>query len=665
MQKITISVLCLLALLLNGWLASTHWVRAGVERELAKVIIALQERVQVTHGPVNVNLWDRSVAIPDIVMQPRGVGGPTVTVAGVTAFSVDRTGGTVVAGRVTINELRISGQLPSNAASRAHYFLPTATLTGVSARVDSAVSGAEGLNVTSLHVPELKMSMILQTKTLIDQTLSKIEVGAVKDGKIGRVSVGHSAITTTLIGEAPLLLEITDGNLADLDVGLIAGLFDGIVPAASEVSRYKTVLRYGSTGAMTVYRDGAVAATCSSLELSNVAVDASRSGNAVRALKSVQPAAGQRLSRKQEQAMQDAVDTIYENVAADWLKMNGLTWAPGTLPVGRGQGSIATLQMRDLIDGKLEQLHINGLDAITFPDMPTFSPSHDSVVVGRSSFHKLNLVELTRLPARLLTSSMKLPSAAILWPLAIRLFEGIEAERVFITTGLQPEGMGIERLSAAWGPVIGQTPTSGQARGLFSLPVASSPVPINWLSSIGLSRVHVNFEGQWKWQEATKSLDLGLADFSIADVGSVHGKLHLANVSRLALIARPDLMPAAIQAITFGSVDLVVRDQGVLAMLGKDPTLAATAQRTMAQFTASIGRNAPSGPFIKASETAIPGTSPANRTIQLTAQPGQRLMVTLAPIVPISIGSVLSSGKSGDDLLRMLATQIDARATMN
>jgi hypothetical protein len=669
MKKMTVSALCLLALLANGWLVATHFMQSRIERGISQLIAAVPLLAQATHGPVTVNLWDRSIYIPDVVIAPGGAeDGAKTTIASISAFDVDSSGGLLTVARVVINDARSWrrpwSQLPSNSMSRALYLLPTATIEGIAFRANSPNSLMGELTVTSVSVPELKTSTILQSKTLIDEAHTNINVSAVRDGKIGIVRVGHSAITTSLIGENPLLLEINDLNFGDLDLGLIASLFDSATPTASGSIRYKPVLRYGSTGAITVYRDGVVAATCASLELSSVAIDLSRSGTAVGALKAAQPTAGQRLTRKQEQAMQDAVVTLYENVAADWFKMNGLTWAPGALPVGRGQGSIATLQMHDLIDGKIARLHITGLDAITFPDTPSFSPSHDSLVVGRSTFQNLNLVELTRLPARLVTSSMKLPPATTLWPLAIRLFDGIDAEKVFITTGLQRDGMGIDQLTAAWGPVIGQTPTSGHVRARFSLPIDYAEISV--FGRTGLRNAAFNLDGRWRWLETAKTMDFGPLEIVIAGIGSARTTLQLTNVTRMALIARPDLMPAAIQAITLGPVDITLRDQGLLKLLGNDPNFAAQRQRTIARAQVLIGGDGHSAPLVKASEQAVAHNwvAFADRVAEFLAQPSQQLTLTLTPMAVLSLGSMLSSGTSGDDFVRRLVTQIDTRASV-
>jgi hypothetical protein len=658
-NRLMIGIVCLLALLVNGWIATTIWVQARIEREVSYAVSTLRsELVLAAHGPVAVNLWDRSVVIPNIVLRPRGADGAVLTIGSLTAFDVSKSDGVLSARRIAITDLLASGPLPSNPATRGHVLVPGAWIDGVSWQLDT--SPTTGFSAQSVSVPDIRSSTILQSKTIIEQTHRDITVRSVRKGKIGTVDIGQSAITASMFGENPVLVEIIDASLADIDIGLMAGLFEETALKPSDADRYKTVLRYGSTGAMTVYREGAVAATCASLELSNLAIDASRSGTAVRVLKEAQPTAGQRLSRKQEQAMQDAVVTLYENVATDWLKINGLTWAPGTLPVGRGQGSIATLQMHNLIDGKLARLLITGLDAITFPDTPTFSPAHDSLVVGRSAFHNLNLVELTRLPARLVTSSMKLPSTAILWPLAVRLFDGIDAEKVFVTTGLQRDGIGIDQLSAAWGPVIGQTPTSGQLRTTLSIPVDESPAPTSWLSRAGLGRANISLDGQWEWREATKTLAFGPVNMSVAGIGSASATLQLTNVTRMALIARPDLMPAAIQAITLGPIDMTVRDQGLLMLLGKDPRFPVQRQRTVSQYQMLVGGTGDNRLSVKATETAA--TPPWASVADFLAQPGQRLTLTITPTASVSLGSLLLSGKSGDDLIRQLATQIDARA---
>jgi hypothetical protein len=314
-----------------------------------------------------------------------------------------------------------------------------------------------------------------------------------------------------------------------------------------------------------------------------------------------------------------------------------------------------------LADGKLGQLLISGLDAITFPDVPTFSPSHDSIAVGRSTLKGLNVVELSRLPTRILASSIKRSSAAIWWPLVVRLIEGLDVERAYVTSGLQHDGMGIDQLSASWGPVIGQTPTAGQLRARFSLPLDGAAADNSLLIRTGLNRADISLDSRWSWREATKTFDFGPIELSMADIGSATARLRLTNVTRMALIGRPDLMPAAIQAVTLGPIDMTVRDQGLLKRLGADPAFAAQRQQTVAQYRTLVG-----GSLVNiGSASTPPWAAVADGVAQFLAQPGGRMTLALTPTMPVSLGSLISSEKSGDDLWRHLATQIDARATVN
>jgi hypothetical protein len=659
MKKLMIGVLCLLALLVNGGFAATHWVQTRIERTIDQTIAGLQPALaQAAHGPVVVNLWDRSVSIRDIVLRSRGAdGAAATTIASLTAFDVDSAGGVLTARKVEINGLQVWGAYPTTPANRGHYLAPKATLERVS--LHSNAPPISAFTAQSVSIPELKIAAILQSNTLIEQTHSNIKASSIRAGKIGIASASHSTITTSVAGDVPLSLEIIDASLADLDLGLISGVFAGA--ASSDKSGYTTALRYGSTGPMTLYRDGSVAATCASAEVSKVAIEPFKLATAIRIMKTNQPAPGQRPSRKQDLLVQDAVTAVYENVATDWVQFNGLTWVAGALPVGRGQGSIANLQMHDLIDGKIAQLLVTGLDAITFPDVPTFSPSHDSIAVGKSTLRGLNIVELTRLPTRLLTSNVKKSSGAIVWPLVVRLIEGIDVDKAFVTSGLQHDGFGIEQLSAAWGPVIGQTPTTGQLRARISLPLDSGAAENSLFSRTGLTRADISFDSRWQWREATKTFDFGPIEIAMADIGSATGKLRLTNVTRMALIGRPDLMPAAIQAVTLGPFDMTVRDQGLLKRLGADPAFAAQRLQTIEQYRTLVGGN-----LINTGGTTAPPWAAFADTITLfLAQPGRRMTLALTPMMQVSLGSLVSSEKSGDDLVRHLATQIDARATVN
>jgi hypothetical protein len=83
-------VVSVLAVLVCSGLAGTHWAQTRVEAEVKQLLAGLQPALaNAVHGPISVNLWDRSVTIPDLVLTPRQAAGAaeTATSAGSTTMA--------------------------------------------------------------------------------------------------------------------------------------------------------------------------------------------------------------------------------------------------------------------------------------------------------------------------------------------------------------------------------------------------------------------------------------------------------------------------------------------------------------------------------------------------------------------------------------------------
>jgi hypothetical protein len=484
----------------------------------------------------------------------------------------------------------------------------------------------------------------------VELTLSRVAVGDVRHGIFGSVTAHALAVSGVLAGWSPASITagIKDVALADLDPGSLVGLLGGATKADPEP--LKTVLRHAASGVVSIAHDG-IAVSTASTELSQVVLDAKQIQVALQKLQGATPGAGQRPTRKQDMAAAEAMAAIYGSVGVDSVRVNDFD----AVRAAGGRMQFATLQAQELRGGKLANLTISALQgALTADDGPA-----DKLVVGGLTLKGLDLADGLQLPGRLASAGTASP--ATVWPLLVRLFAGAEVENATLP-GPGDDAITIDRLHATLGPVIGQTPTSGELRLRFSMPTSglTSAGPLAMAAKHGLRRADIRIDGSWNWQEATKTMTVGPVEAAMADVGSTTARLKLTNVSRLALIARPDLLPAAIQAITFGPAELTVRDQGALRMIGSDPAFASERQQLQLRFGAG---DSAAGAINGAETTTL--ALLLNEAARFLAKPNSQLTMMLTPKVPISVGSLLSSGKSGAELMPMLARQIDARATVN
>jgi hypothetical protein len=675
MKELAISVLGLLALIATGFLGATHWMQAGIENEIEQLLASFRPALaSATHGPVSVNLWDRSVLIPDLVLIPSGrTGAAATTIASISASGVFSDAGTLTARRITIKDLQSSGPSLGGAAGMTRTEVPEITLDGVTlkhaaltpagtARTAAASIGA--VTAFSVSLPELKRKTVFQpivghaeprqlasVFSTLEQVHAHINVSDVRDGRVGLITSATTTITGTVAGTEPaeFSAEIKDSALSDLDLGMIAGMFgtsDGASASLQDAGTLKTALRHTASGAITLRLDGAVIATLASAEIGAIAVEPARLTAALRAMHAAQPGPGQRATRKQEQAAQDATVSLHEAVAIDRLRISHLDSATPD----RTLVKLADLQMHGLQNGKLARLSVAGLDAAT--------PNNDRITAARLSLEGWNLIETIRLSEHTGLSAASGGSAlqrppAVIWPLVLRLLEGIEVEKLTATGHGHRPAVAVAQLYASRGPIVGQIPTSGHLKARFSISVSGvDSATANLFSRHGLGRADIRLDGGWNWQETTKTLTFGPVGGVMADVGALTATFKLTNVSRLALISRPDLMPAAIQAILLGPVDITLRDLGLVNMVSQAPALDAHRLQTIQQYPILVS-------MIEA--PAAPLTALMDGVVRFLKQPGGQLAITLSPKVPLSIGGLLSSGKANDELMPLLASQIDAR----
>jgi hypothetical protein len=669
MRKLAIRFASLLAIAAICFLGVMHWVQTRAEDQIRQAFSALRPLLaSATHGPVVVSPWDRSVLIPDVVLIPHNaIGAAATTIASITASGIFNNAGQLSASRISVKDIQSSGPSLADAGALTRTTVPEVTLEGVTidhAAIQSATSAAPiaailigAITASSVSVPGLKSVTIFPAVVggaarpdavfgAVEQVHRDIKVNDLRAGTIGVMTTGNTAISAIIAGANPATMtaEIKDSALSDLDLGVVLSLFDATTALAATPTGggLKTLLRHGSSGAIIVQREGAAVARLATAEIGAIAVEPARIQAAIRTLQAPPPVPGQRATRKQEQAGQDAAMSLYENVAVDRLEINGLDVALG----GSARAKLDRLRTHDLQGGKLASLSITGLNAL--------SPTQGKITADRFGLKGWNLLEMIRLHERLGPdrSNAMQSAPAVLWPLLLRLFESVDVEQLMATGQPQGRAIVIDQFYAARGPIIGQTPASGQLKARFRIPVNGSDTSTAaLLARHGVSRADIRLEGGWNWQETAKTLTLGPVEGAMADIGTLTAKLKLTNVSRMALISRADLMPAAIQAITLGPVEITVRDHGLVKMVGNDAAFEAEQMQALKHYVGMI--DTPGSPL----PSIMDGVG------RFLAQPGSQLAVVFTPRQPLSIGSIVSAGQAEGELMPLLASQSDVRIT--
>jgi hypothetical protein len=710
MKKLAISIVSLFVLLGGCAIGGTALVQSWVESEIEQAFTGLRAVLaKADHGAVTVNLWDRSVRIADVVLVPRaapatpdtvpggGAGASasasaSVRIAGITAAGIDSVSGVLFASRVEIDGLIWTGPSLSNAAVSVHTEIPRASVEDVSfnpravsssphvARAVLSLLGAS--SAKAITVPLFKLVSTAPvaaggaqnigggaTIRTTEQVHTNTRIRDLQDGKIAAVMIETTTITTSgpadlsailpAGGRDNLRVAINASVATDLDLGMLVAMVDH--GSGDSAVGLKRVLAQVTTGRLTVERDGDVTQV-DRMVVDHVALEPAKVMAASLALRSMlpQPAQGQahpKLSPKQEQAMLDRIAMLYEHVHVGKLEINGFNFAAASLPTTTLK--FESFQLDDFQSGKLGQLTWRGVDLQT--------PAQDRLAARKFELKGLNLTELIRLPGKLGPGSAP-PPPIVLWPQLLRLLNGVEIDDLQATNPQRPMPVTVDQFKASWGQVIGQTPTSGEVKARLSMPAGvGDPEPFAALARGGIGVAKVRIEGSWSWHEPTKTMNIGPVEAEVAGMGAIAGRLTLANVARSALIARPDFMPASIQEIALGQIDLTVRDAGLLAMIGRDPALNSKRQQLVADARTVISTAAAeSAGTPGAKETGADAAALIDGLAQLVARPNSRLTLKMTPKTHVTISRLVTSGKTtGHDLALYLASQFHVRAVVD
>jgi hypothetical protein len=671
MKKLLISGVCALVVLAASATAGQFWAQAKAEAGVEQAFLVLRSMMtRAEHGRVAVRLWDRSVEISDIVLVPRAApNNAAIKVARIVASGIDINGPMLSASRVDVMGFEAPSLSLQDPAIKSVVSVPDAVLDTVtlnqsalatetsSARV--ALSLFEAVTAQNIVVPRwtavttfpVPMPSLGSPDTpsidRIEQTHTNTRATGIGGGKIRSVTT-ERAVITVMRAPAPVTWTVEMANMATSDLDM-AALLKVAYGARGDTSGFVSLWRKSTVGPVVIKAANVVRAGFSGMTADDVTVDPGKVGTASAAIKALQPQPGQRPTPKQQQGSIDAAVMIGEHVRLSRFEINDIDikLEPDACNVKLG-----SFQVTDLQGGKIGLIALNGLDVIA-PQSTSAGCASGRMAAGRLAIKALNLSEMVRFPDRMeaLRAGGGQPPATVVWPMALRLLDGFEIDGMTVPNPHGSEPVFVEQLKASWGPIVGQTPASGQIKLRVATPVSvRSLEPMAAFARQGLTKLDGRFNGRWSWQESTKTMVLGPVELDLAGVGAASAKMFLTNVSRRALIARLDFMPAAIQEIALGPVELTVRDQGLLKMAEGDPALRSLHQQTLASIQALV--NPTDAPDI---------TTALISMAKLMTIPDGSMTMRLTPKAPVTVGGLINAATP--DPHKWLVTLFNAQVT--
>jgi len=247
-----------------------------------------------------------------------------------------------------------------------------------------------------------------------------------------------------------------------------------------------------------------------------------------------------------------------EGIRFGRLEMRGLAFREGA-----GGVDVASVRLDGLVDGRLAELAVLGVNSVALPDKVSF---------GRIALKKFDLAGLLRKSARL-SAANRQPAPDEIAELFAAL-EAIEMDEVVIPDQRLRASNGVIHVVAAqlsWGQFVGIMPTTARYAVKAEMPLADELGDLaQSLRAAGRKSLLVGFDMTTTWTERTRTLLLSPATFELDTLFSVGLKLSIDNFS-------PDLMtndrfktPLAIASLEIGAVELSLYDSGGLDLVAAD-----------------------------------------------------------------------------------------------
>ncbi len=622
------------------------------------------------HGPIEVDIWNRTLKITNISLQPKDAAADTaILIAGLNAIGTDRgQDGTVAADRLELTGLEATATWSTEIASRVKYEAPAIVLDGFALRplapaaatgtIGAAIRLIEATSAKSINVPMLKTTTTLlpqpapaqNTAALsisgnVEQTQHNVRFETFSAGRIARATADRLVIASKLQppGAGDFTGEISDLYVTDHDLIAMLSLVDAELAAKTSTGQ-KMLWQTAGMGRMTIKSGKQLTLSMAGASIDKVSIDTAKAQPAWQAFRANQPKPPGALLPRQQAAFATALADMYESVGAGKLEYLGLGFEiPGLAPVKLDRFTLENYQ-----GGTLGSFVIAGLDGAT--------PQGEKFKLGRFALTGMKVSQMLRLAGQTTPAGASVPQPSpTAWDM-LRMLDGVEIEGLDIPDRRSPgQTIVVEALKANWGSFVGQLPAMAQFNLKATGPISpTDPEPFKALAGTGLGRTTIGLDGKWNWQEATQSFGLGPVTVDLAGAGAMTAEAKFENVTRQALMAGPQMLPLMAQDMRLGPVAVSVRDGGLLKLVAANPAMSVQHQ----QMIQALRATDPAQPADVIELAAIKAG-----IAKFLETPGGRLDIGLTPKSSVSLSQLLSPGNTAAELGALLASQFNAQVT--
>ena len=440
MRKLVVLVVGLFILLIvgiGGYFGLSYWAQHAALREVDALLASWRANAgAATHGPIEFDLWTRTLTVSDIALEAKTTPVSKMTIRQVVASGIDPSG---KASRIDILDWEVIGALPGLLPAEISQKAPRITIEGYAGppappRNLKAASGIDlmrlwleqfaAITAKTITIPKLTATLspsgggLSGTPSPTEYTYSNVVMRDVQKGRIAEATADGLALLGGQAGHplGKFTGEVGKLSITDLDVGPLLAFLD---PARAQDAGYQRIYGKVSAGPYLVRFGNGASIRIDSITAEDLGLRPSRlSLNDIIFLSDVTSSPAPP-SPMQAAMLIDKVAGLYEGMRIGKLEMKGLSI--DMLP-GRGI-KLANVRINGLENGRLAEFGMEGLDAQ--------GPLNETLSLGRFSLKGLDIANLLRTVGRLGLAGPQPPRTDELLGM-LALLEGIELADVSV-----------------------------------------------------------------------------------------------------------------------------------------------------------------------------------------------------------------------------------------
>lgn len=654
MRKFLIGCAVGVLLAAAGSYLAVLFVRQQVESEVEKAFEGARAVfATAAHGRMDIDLWNRSLAIRDIILESRDEPRMMLRIAQVTAKGLWMpSAGRVTADRIEIANYESSGPLFAGSRQRIVQRAPTITIDAFAGSLappkvtQSVARDLPGLLARQLAGSSAAAILVPSVSAAVtpaqapggrsaEYAYSNLAFRNFQDG-VGDISIERVTASDPGIraGAVPYTMELVNVSVTGFDAATLLAVLD---PARASDQRELSAYRRIAAGPMTMTLERADPLRIEGFLVEDVRMRPAKLDLAgIMALSeslpaSVAPGRGAPPAAQLTELF-EKVAGLYEGIRIGKMEVRGLSTS---VPPG-GKLKVGTIRMDRVENGRIGEFAVEGIEGGT---------AREPVSMRRFALKGFDAANLLRTSGR--WAALRGPPKPDEIAGLLALLEGFELADLVAPNAVTRELVRLETLAASWGNFVGSIPSTARVSAKVSMPLdLANPGPFKVLTDGGLRMLKMDLNLASAWSETTQKLTVGPAVIEIGNLFSGSARIVVDSVPREAFTADPVLFLFAAGLFEAGPAEISVRDAGGVALLvgefAKEQGL--TPETARAMLVQNMQEHARA--LAQTSPDVAPATEALARFMQL---PGSTLSIKITPVDRVYVQQLLEEAIARPD----------------